>query len=65
MDLFSEIEQRRLANAKKLAGFGMSVTATATGSVKVVRKGTSVTIYTVGYERRDGDGLISVLRERR
>jgi uncharacterized protein (DUF488 family) len=28
-----------------------------------VREGTKITIYTVGYERRDGEGLMSVLRD--
>ena len=63
MDLFSEIEKRRAANAKKLAGFGVSAAATIGGVVKVVREGASVTIFTVGYERRDGEGLMSVLRD--
>lgn len=63
MDLFSEIEKRRVANGKKLAGFGVSSLRSASGSVKVIREGTSVTIFTVGYERRDGDGLMSVLRD--
>jgi uncharacterized protein (DUF488 family) len=63
MDLFSEIEKRRAANAKKLAGFGVSSTPTNSGSVKVVREGASVTIFTVGYERRNGEGLMSVLRD--
>jgi uncharacterized protein (DUF488 family) len=63
MDLFSEIEQRRAANAKKLAGFGVLSVAAYGGAIKVIREGTSGTIFTVGYERRDGDGLISVLRD--
>jgi uncharacterized protein (DUF488 family) len=63
MNLFSEIEQRRAANAKKLATFGVNVSVTASGSVKVIRNGAAGTIYSVGYERRDGDGLMSVLRD--
>jgi len=63
MDLFSEIEQRKATNAKKLAAFGVTTSMTDGGLVKVIRKGAIVTIYTVGYERRDGDGLMSVLRE--
>lgn len=64
MDLFSEIEQRRAANAKKLAAFGVAAAVGGGGgTVKVVRHGAGVTIYTVGYERRDGDGLLSVLRD--
>ncbi len=60
MSLFSELKQRRDANAKKFAALGVS---TAGAAVRVVREGTAVTIYTVGYEKRDGDGLLSVLRD--
>lgn len=63
MDLFSQIEERRAANAKKLAGFGVSNLQTTSGSIKVIRKGMSIAVFTVGYERRDGDGLMSVLRD--
>jgi uncharacterized protein (DUF488 family) len=61
MDLFSQIEQRKTANAKKFAAFGVTSTAIRGGSVKVIRSGKVATIYTVGYERRDGDGLMSAL----
>jgi uncharacterized protein (DUF488 family) len=63
MDLFSEIEKRRAANAEKIAGFGVPATVTPSGSLKVIRKGGTVTIYTIGYERRDSEGLISALRD--
>lgn len=61
MNLYSDIEQRRAANAKKFAAFGVTTSATGRGPVKVVRSGAGTTIYTVGYERRDADGLMSVL----
>jgi len=61
MDLFSEIEQRKATNAKKLASFGIASTVSDTGSIKVIRTGKAVTLYTVGYERRDGNGLISAV----
>jgi uncharacterized protein (DUF488 family) len=61
MDLFSEIEQRKGANAKKLAAVGITSAVIRGGSVKVVRSGNAATIYTVGYERRDGDSLVSIL----
>ena len=61
MDLFSDIQQRKAANAKKLASFGVASKVTDTGYTKLIRSGKNVTLYTVGYERRDGDGLISVL----
>jgi uncharacterized protein (DUF488 family) len=63
MDLFSEIEQRKAANAKKFAAFGVATTATGGGSIKVIREGASVNIYTVGYERRDADDLMSALHD--
>jgi uncharacterized protein (DUF488 family) len=61
MDLFSDIQQRKAANAKKLASFGVASKVTDPGYTKLIRSGNNVTLYTVGYERRDGDGLISVL----
>jgi uncharacterized protein (DUF488 family) len=63
MDLFSEIEKRKAANARKLAGLGVASAMTNGGSVKIVREGSSLTIFTIGYERRDGEGLFSVLRD--
>src|SRR3954466_4364612 len=63
MDLISEIAQRRAANAKRLAAFGILATPTAGGLAHVVREGsTAVTVYTIGYEGRDGDALIHALR---
>jgi len=58
--LFSEIQQRRITNLKKL---GLLAEHISPGSAtRVVRKGkSSVSLYTVGYEKRDGDQLISVL----
>jgi hypothetical protein len=63
MSLFSDLDQRKAANAKKLAGLGVSATLVNGKSVRIVRKGTSTTIYTIGYERRDGENLISALRD--
>ena len=63
MDLFSELDARRAANAKKLAAFGVTTSIAAGGSIKVIRSGTSLTLYTIGYERREADGLISALRD--
>jgi uncharacterized protein (DUF488 family) len=60
LDLYSETEQRRVAIAKKFAGLGV---ATAGAGVRVVREGSRVTVYTVGYEKRDGKGLINALRD--
>jgi len=63
MDLFSEIEQRRASNARKLAAFGVTAAVTESGLVRIARDGNAVTIYTIGYERRDGEGLISALQD--
>jgi uncharacterized protein (DUF488 family) len=63
MGLFSEISERRAANAKKLAAFGVATTATDSGLIRVIRDGTDISIYTIGYQGRDGDNLISALRD--
>jgi uncharacterized protein (DUF488 family) len=64
VDLFSEIEQRRIANAKKLAAFGVTVgVGSGASSIRTIRTGAGITIYTIGYEKRDGDGLMSALRD--
>jgi hypothetical protein len=63
MGLFSEFEQRRAANAKKVAAFGVATTVISGGSMKVIRNGAPITIYTVGYERRDVDDLMSAVRD--
>jgi uncharacterized protein (DUF488 family) len=62
MAIYSDIEQRRAKNAKNLAAFGASVAGTNAG-IRTIRTGKTVTIFTVGYERRDGDELMGVLRD--
>ncbi len=63
MDLFSRsLKETRSANAKALAAFGVSTT-NGGKTVKVIRRGTTVTLYTVGYEKRDAEDLMSVLRD--
>jgi len=62
MLLSFEIEQRRARSTKGLAAFG--VQAMGTGEfTRTVRSGSAVTIYTVGYERRDGEELMGILRD--
>jgi uncharacterized protein (DUF488 family) len=63
VELFPEFAQKRAANARKFAAFGVTVAATDTGLVRTVLRGHGVTIYTVGYERRDGENLMSALRD--
>lgn len=62
MDPFSERAARRAANPKGLAAFGATLSGHSANALsKVVRAGSTVTVYTVGYERRDGEGLMSLL----
>jgi len=61
MLLSSDLEQRRARNAKGLAAFGVQSAGTG-ARLQTVRSGAAVTIYTVGYERRDGEELMSILR---
>lgn len=64
MTLSGQIKDRRASNAKALAAFGDTVVVGDTGSVyRTVREGTAVTIFTIGYERRDGEGLIAALKD--
>jgi len=60
MGLFGELEQKRAANARGLAAFGLK--KPAIDGVRVIREGSGPAVYTIGYERRDGDELTSVLR---
>jgi uncharacterized protein (DUF488 family) len=56
------IEERRASNARALAAFGTKVTERGE-SIRTIREGTGVTIYTIGYERRDGESLMNILRD--
>ena len=62
MGLSGEMQRRRAASARALAAFGVATTSTG-ATVRTIREGGKTTIYTVGYERRDGEELISLLRE--
>lgn len=62
----NELAKRRSRNAAAIGrAFGISVAAPpATGrstNYRTVREGGATTIFTIGYEKRDGDGLISLL----
>lgn len=65
MSLFGRINDRRSANAKALASLGIHASAAASASelYRVIREGSPLVVFTIGYERRDGDGLISALRD--
>jgi uncharacterized protein (DUF488 family) len=64
MSVSGRIKSRRLNNANGLAAFGISASDDNGDSIcKVVREGNSVTIFTVGYEKRSGEDLIAVLRD--
>ncbi len=52
---------RRTANSKALAAFGVSTAAKGNGLLRTIRDGDGPTVYTVGYEKRDAEGLLAVL----
>lgn len=64
-NLFGEtFKQRREQNNEALKAFGISTTDCIENAiVKNIREGTGPTVFTIGYERRDGEELMSVLRE--
>jgi uncharacterized protein (DUF488 family) len=61
--LFGDLKDRRNANAKSLAAFGLKTATTAHGMYRVVRDGGPISVFTVGYERRTGEDLIAALRD--
>lgn len=60
MNLSGELQKKRAANARSLAAFGIQATE-AGGAIRTIRKGGQTTVFTVGYERRDGEELMSLL----
>ncbi len=55
-------DHRRQRNAQGLAAFGANVnTAVSSNPVRTVRQGGSTVLYTVGYEKRDGEGMMAAL----
>lgn len=62
MTLSGEFRARRVANAKAIAALGVSVDGGEAGTCyRTVRPGRKTTLYTIGYERRDGEGLMAAL----
>lgn len=62
MGVCGNSDSRRAANAKALSAFGVATAAgEGSGLYRTVREGGLVTIFTIGYERRDGEGLIAAL----
>ena len=54
--------KRRAMNAKALSAFGLCPRQSQAGlCMRTIREGAGPTIFTIGYERRDGDELISLL----
>jgi uncharacterized protein (DUF488 family) len=54
------VDTKKAANARALSAFGATVLGTGEYA-RTIRQGTTVTIYTIGYEKRDGEGLMSIL----
>lgn len=63
MALSGRISNRRAANARSLALFGVEPSAAASELYRVIRKGSGPTVFTVGYERRSGEDLMAALRD--
>lgn len=59
--LQDRIERRRKENADALAAFGD--VAEALCACMTIREGSGPTVFTIGYEKRDGDDLIAALRD--
>jgi uncharacterized protein (DUF488 family) len=57
--------RRRAANARALAAFGVSTRPESLRRYRQVRAGNACAIFTIGYERRDADDLISRLWDAR
>ena len=58
-----QLSLRRADNAAGIAAFGVSVSDHGVGRYRVIREGGRVSVFTIGYERRDGDELFSMLRD--
>lgn len=54
---------RRTANAAAIAAFGVDQKSGVDGVYRTIHCGKGPTVYTIGYERRDAEGLISCLRD--
>jgi uncharacterized protein (DUF488 family) len=65
MPSFSErCAERREKNSAALVALGMSASDVESGGrYRTIREGKCATIFTIGYERRDGEELISALRD--
>lgn len=64
MSLREEMAERKRANAKALAAFGAVVSSSKSADyLRVIRTGGKVTIFTIGYERRTPEDLISKLQD--
>ena len=62
--LREEIADRRATNAKALAALGFAASTGRSASyLRTIREGNSVTIFTIGYEKRTSEDLIAQLRD--
>ena len=55
--------ERRARAAKLLESYAVKTTENANGRYRVIHEGAAKTVYTIGYERREGEDLISDLRD--
>jgi len=63
MDSSGRSRARRTANETALAAFGISAVEERTTPYKTVRSGSSTTVFTIGYERRDLADLLFRLHD--
>ncbi|MGD9790714.1 MAG: DUF488 family protein [Phycisphaerales bacterium] len=52
---------RQRSNRQALTAFGLAPANTSAHPCRIVRSGNKITIFTIGYEQRDGESLISAL----
>lgn len=62
MTVSSRNRNRRASNAAALDAFGIASAGNDIATIRIVREGRKVTVFTIGYERRDGEELLGALR---
>jgi len=63
MGSFDSFRKRRVDNAKALSAFGVQPDDRGRAHYRTIREGNGTTVYTIGYERRDADELMQLLKD--
>lgn len=58
---FDEFAETRAKNMSALTAFGVNAEVELDEKFRTVRSGTDTTLFTIGYEKRDGEEFISIL----